>query len=107
MRRSARVDANQKEIIGAFRVLGCSVVPLHTVGHGCPDIAVGKNKKTILVEIKDGSKPPSARKLTSDEQQFHEQWKGSIAIVESLADVKLLVSYLTCECDKIRLTNKP
>lgn len=100
MRRAARIDSNQKEIIGAFRVLGCSVVPLHTVGNGCPDIAVGYCKKTILVEIKDGTKPPSARKLTDDEQKFHDQWKGSIAIVESLEDVKLLVSYLTCACDK-------
>lgn len=94
MRLAARVDANQKEVIAAFRRLGCSVLPLHTVGGGCPDICVGKNKKSILVEIKDGSKVKSARALTKDEQKFHEEWLGSLFIVESLGDVINLVKGL-------------
>ena len=92
--RAARVDKNQKEIVEAFRKFGCSVLMLHTVGHGCPDIAVGKNKKTVLVEIKDGNKVKSAKELTKDEQKFHDEWKGSLFIVENLGDVIALVNGL-------------
>ncbi len=94
MRRAAKVDANHAEIVSAFRKFGCSVLPLHVVGGGCPDLAVGKNSKTVLVEVKDGSKPPSARSLTKDEQKFHEEWRGSVFVVENLGDVIALVKGL-------------
>jgi len=92
--RRAKVDSNQPEIVKAFRRLGCSVVHLHMVGHGCPDIAIGKNNITVLVEIKDGKKQQSARKLTADELEFHEEWKGRIAIVESIEDVEWMINNL-------------
>lgn len=91
MRRAAKTDANQKEVVAAFRKLGCSVLPLHTVGGGCPDLAIGKNRKTVLVEVKDGAKPPSARALTKDEQKFHDEWLGSVFVVEGISDVIALV----------------
>jgi hypothetical protein len=61
-----RIDANQPEIVKAFRQLGCEVAITSNLGHGFPDLIVGKPKrqKVVLVEVKDGSKPPSARKLT-------------------------------------------
>lgn len=83
----AKVDANQQEIVKQFRDLGCSVHPLHMVGKGFPDIIIAKAGVNVLVEIKDGDKPPSARKLTTDEQVFHESWQGQIAIVENFTDV--------------------
>ncbi len=94
MRRAAKVDRNHAEIVAAFRKFGCSVLPLHTVGSGCPDIAIGKNHKTALVEIKDGNKPASAQELTKDEQKFHEGWLGSLFIVKGLDDVITLVRAL-------------
>ena len=94
MRRAAKVDSNQTEIVNAFRKFGCSVLPLHTVGGGCPDICVGLNRKSVLVEIKDGRKIKSARALTKDEEKFHSEWKGSLFIVESLEDVINLVKAL-------------
>ncbi len=94
VRRAAKIDANHAEIVGAFRKFGCSVLLLHHVGNGCPDICVGKNRKTVLVEIKDGSKPPSARELTKDERKFHDEWKGSVFVVGSLSDVIALVNGL-------------
>ena len=92
--RAARVDRNQNEIVSAFRKFGCSVLMLHTIGQGCPDIAVGLNKKTALVEIKDGLKTKSRKKLTDDEEKFHDEWKGSLFIVQDLGDVIALVKAL-------------
>jgi hypothetical protein len=91
MRRAARVDANQSIIIAGFRRLGCTVQPLHMVGMGCPDALVGFRKANYAIEIKDGEKPPSARKLTEAEAEWHRDWRGQVCIVESLDDVERLV----------------
>ena len=82
-----RVDANQSEIVKVFRSFGYTVQTLHTVGKGCPDILVGNAGGNFLVEIKDGSKFPSQRKLTPDEKEWHENWRGQVVIIESIKDV--------------------
>ena len=92
--RAGRVDANQPEIVKAFRDLGCTVAITSNVRDGFPDIVVGIHGINVLVEIKDGSKPPSKRKLTPDEQQWHDTWKGGVVIVESVEDVITLVNNL-------------
>ena len=84
MRRAARVDANQAEIVEALRAIGATVQPIHMVGRGCPDIIVCYRGRNILIEIKDGSKSPSARRLTSDEMMWHTSWRGRVVIVESV-----------------------
>lgn len=87
MRRRAKVDINQPDIVNAFRLLGYSVLHLHTVGAGCPDIAVGKRGTTWLVEIKNGSLSPSQRRLTQPEEVFWQEWLGSLLLIESVNDV--------------------
>ena len=82
----ARVDANQPQIVAALRKMGATVLHLHTIGHGCPDILVGHRGKNALVEIKDGEKPPSAQKLTPDEAAFHAEWRGQVAVINSVND---------------------
>ncbi|MFH0900706.1 MAG: hypothetical protein V2A73_08775 [Pseudomonadota bacterium] len=48
-----KADANQAEIVEALRAVGCSVLDLHHVGHGCPDILVGRcGEDDYLIEIK-------------------------------------------------------
>lgn len=91
MRRRARTDANHTDIVQAFRRLGCTVLDLSRLGSGCPDALVGIRGRNYLVEIKDGSKPPSARKLTPDEEEFFREWRGFVMIVESLDDVERMV----------------
>jgi len=87
MRRAAKTDDNQKSIVSALRVVGCSVLPLHAVGQGCPDLLVTDiHKATLLMEIKDGSKPPSARKLTEPQVDFHVSWRGRIVVVTSVRE---------------------
>ncbi|ARM83966.1 hypothetical protein [Marinobacter salarius] len=90
--RAGRVDANQPEIVAAFRNMGCTVAITSNVRGGFPDIVVGINGLNLLVEIKDGSKIPSARKLTEDEQIFHDNWRGRAVVVESVDDVVALVN---------------
>ena len=91
MRRAAKVDDNQPEIVAAFRRLGCVVFPTHQIGNGFPDIAVRCGKMLRLVEIKDGAKPKSAQKLTEKEAAFHEQFTGCVDICASLDDVERMV----------------
>ncbi|MFN7002205.1 MAG: hypothetical protein ACK4NW_02100 [Roseinatronobacter sp.] len=83
MRRAAKVDRNQSEIVGALRAVGASVQPLHAVGQGCPDLAVGFRGQCFFLEVKDGSLPPSARKLTSAQEEWHAAWRGHVAVVTS------------------------
>jgi hypothetical protein len=71
VRRAAKVDENQSLIVKALRSTGAFVQPLHMVGQGCPDILVAYRGEWYLIEVKDGSKAPSQRKLTSDEEAWH------------------------------------
>lgn len=85
MRMKGKVDANQKEIVDALRRVGASVVSLSNVGNGVPDLLVGFNGRTCLLEVKDGSKPPSHQHLTDAQLDFISKWRGSsIAIVNSV-----------------------
>jgi len=86
MRYANRIDANQNAIVQALRECGATV-RIISQGGGIPDLLVGYNKYTILMELKDGSKPPSARKLTEDEQKFFDEWTGGmLAIVNSIEE---------------------
>lgn len=91
MRKASRTDANQAEIVRALRQAGCTVQSLATVGKGCPDLLVGKAGRNWLLEIKDGSKPPSARKLTDDENRWHAHWQGQVAVIEDVDQALRLV----------------
>lgn len=78
MRRNAKVDRNQPEIVKALRAEGATVQVLSAVGKGCPDILVGYNYINYLFELKveDG-------KLTPDQRVFHSQWNGKVHIVRT------------------------
>lgn len=86
MRRAAKIDANQPEIVAALRSLGATVAITSTVGQGFPDICVGYRGRSILMEVKDGSRPPSERKLTPDQKDFHAAWRGEITVVTSATE---------------------
>lgn len=86
MRRAARIDANQAAIVDALRAIGCTVMSLATVGRGCPDLVVGHAGKNYLLEVKDGTKPASKRKLTAAEQEWADAWMGQVHVVESVED---------------------
>jgi hypothetical protein len=69
MRRAARVDANQEQIVSALRAAGAYVWII-----GLPvDLLVGYKNHTFLVEIKTDSK----KRLTKLQADFFENWSGS------------------------------
>lgn len=85
--RAAKIDENQPEIVKALRNIGASVQSLAAVGTGVPDLLVGFRGTNFLLEIKDGKKPPSQRKLTEDQVKWHQAWMGKpVCVVESTND---------------------
>lgn len=88
-RQAARTDENQAETVKTFRKLGWYVLIVSQLKNCC-DIIVSKGGRTVAVEIKDGKKPPSARKLSAGEQKFRDEWQGEYALVESIDDVMRL-----------------
>jgi hypothetical protein len=88
MRLAAKTDRNHAEIMQALRGHRCDVLSLAAVGNGCPDLLVWSpwTRSLHLLEVKDGEKPPSARKLTPDQVKFHTEWRGPISVVTSVGE---------------------
>lgn len=87
-----KVDRNQSEMVSALRKIGCKVQHLSDIGKGCPDILVGFMGKNWLIEIKDGTKPPSQQKLTDDQVIWHDNWRGQKAVINNINDALDLVT---------------
>ncbi len=84
MRRAGRVDANQASIVEVLRFVGASVAITSGAGDGFPDLLVGWMGETHLLEVKDGAKRPSKRRLTPAERYFADHWQGRpVVVVES------------------------
>lgn len=85
MRRAAKIDGNQTQIVEALRAVGATVQTLAAVGKGVPDLLVGYKGQTLLLEVKNGRKPPSERKLTEDQLVWHRNWNGGpLAVVDGV-----------------------
>ena len=83
MRRAAKVDANQEQVVSALRSAGAVVQSLAAIGKGCPDLLVSFRGNLFLLELKDGSKVPSAQKLTTDQVKWHQAWGAQVEVVNS------------------------
>lgn len=73
MRRAGRTDSNQTAVVDALRAVGAKVAITSQVGGGFPDLVVTFRDCVHLLEVKDGDKPPSARRLTPAELEFARQ----------------------------------
>lgn len=85
MRRVAKRDDNEAEIVDALRRVGCLVERIS--GKGVPDLIVWSpfTWSIHLVEVKDGGKVKSARQLTEAQQAFHADWEQApVHVVESV-----------------------
>lgn len=95
MRRAAHIDSNQNEIVAALRAAGASVEPkLSRLGEGIPDLLVGIRGVTTVFEIKDGKKLACRKKLNADEQKWHDEWRGSRFVIESVEQALVALNSL-------------
>lgn len=95
MRRAAKIDANHREVADALARCGAWVIDCSAVGQGFPDLLVSHRGKLMLVEVKDGAKSPSRRKLTPAQVDFHALAKATgtpVHIVESVEQAIALVA---------------
>ncbi len=105
MRKKARVDANQKEVVKQLRDLGVSVLHTHQLGRGAPDLVLGYRNSNYMIELKDGNKTKSQQKLTPDEVKFQESWNGNYAVCNSIDKILTLIDYVD-EGRVVRKTSK-
>jgi len=99
-RRAARVDDNQEEIVKALRSIGAYVKHVHTI-KGLFDILVFYRGTIYCIEIKDGAKVPSKRKLTKDEQDCKDNVEARGCQYHVVNSVKEATDLLTGRCKKI------
>ena len=96
--RFKRKDANHKEIIAYFRSHGALVDDVSDLMGLGYDIVVGWGEVIVLVEIKDGDKPPSARRLTESEEAAQARWGQKFAVIESTDQARVLLGNM-CATD--------
>lgn len=94
-RRAPRKDANHGACVNAFRALGCLVQVVSETG--AFDLVVGCGSRMRWVEIKDGERPKSQRKLTPEQVVFQQRWGAHAFVVESIGDVMRLVALWRAE----------
>jgi hypothetical protein len=74
--RYGNPDQGQEEIISLVRDLPASVHVTTGVGGGYPDLTVGFQGLTVLVEVKRPDGKPSQRKLRDSQDRFLATWRG-------------------------------
>lgn len=86
MRRAARTDTNQSDIVAALKAIGAEVTSLAGVGSGVPDLLVSFRGQWHLMEVKDGSRPPSQRALKWTQQRWRERQQAPVHVVHGPAE---------------------
>lgn len=81
-RYAAKIDANQPDIVDAFRKLGICVKHMHTAGHGVPDLLLAYGGYVRLAEIKT-----EKGRLTKAQKEWAADWTGGIYLIRNVDDV--------------------
>jgi hypothetical protein len=95
IRRAARRDDNEVEIVRALEAAGASVTYLSA--EGCPDLLVGYAGRTVLLEVKQPLGPKGGNvgrgrgasrvsaggdgTLSADQLAWWQAWKGSPPVI--------------------------
>lgn len=87
-RYANRRDANEPDIIKALEAIGCTVEAMDKV-----DLVVGYRGQNYLLEVKDGSKPPSKRELTPAQLRLRNSWKGQYSVVTSVDEALAVLKH--------------
>jgi Holliday junction resolvase len=88
-RYAAKVDNNHRQIVDALRqAFGPDAVfDTSGAGRGFPDICVGVRGVNIFIEIKG-----KRGKLTPDQELFHMNWDGQVAVVRTIDEALAVVA---------------
>lgn len=74
---------------------GVSVAVTSAMGKGFPDIIVGRKlyggSILALVELKDGKKSASKKRLTHAEEKFKSEWEGFYHVCENLEQILKII----------------
>jgi len=82
-KRFSHKDAIHDDVIGWYEELFCSVIDLHTIGGGKPDLLIGCAGCDELAEVKSDEGHLQPNQVT-----FAKTWRGhKVTIVRSRADV--------------------
>ena len=82
--RRGKRDGTHVPIVRALRAVGCSVLELHGVGGGCPDILAGRGGRSWLLEVKD---PKGRDRVEPSQVAFAASWRGCpVLVVRSVAE---------------------
>ena len=85
MKYGAKKDANHKEIVDALTKAGAYVLDMSHVGRGFPDLIVGFQSKTILMEIKNPKTAYGRKGLNDNQLKWKESWIGGpYCVVDSI-----------------------
>lgn len=79
--RNAKTDHNQNEIVQALRQIGATVVLLHKVGSGVPDLLVGFRGVTYLLEVKQLKGKPNPL-----QERWYREWNGRAPVIVKTVD---------------------
>lgn len=92
-RYAAQKDRNHNEIERGLIARGYSVADTHALGNDFPDLVVSWPRNQIwpwggcvLLEVKDGKKRPSKRKLSEGQADFRLHWRGPYIVALSIED---------------------
>ena len=106
VRQRAKQDANQTELVKVIEQHGGSWLDTSRMA-GALDGVVGYAGIDQRAEIKDGSKPPSRQRLTDDESDVFETWKGRRPVIlKSVQDVLDLLKQMRREATHLSLVEK-
>jgi Holliday junction resolvase len=89
VRKAARVDANQEQIVSALRAAGATVQSLASVGKGCPDLLVSHDGSMYLMECKTGNKKQNAAQL-----EWERNWQSYVYVVRKADDALRVIGVL-------------
>lgn len=92
MTHARRVDANQREIVAALIAAGASVLSLHRVGVGAPDLLVGFRGVNYLLEAKTAHGA-----LNELQREWHAEWRGQACVVRSVEDALMAIGAIDVE----------
>jgi len=80
MRRAARTDDNQHELVEALKKIGAKC---YFIGKPV-DLLVGYRNRNLLLEVKRHDKKGWKSELTQEQKDFIDTWPGDVQVVYSV-----------------------